>query len=91
LCLVSRQCNFKSFSEIQRIGQEYSLDSLDKNISLKATRRKIHPIIYILITNHYATLYEIKELMDIDEVLDLYEMCMCNQYNKQIVMEELKP
>lgn len=50
-------------------------------------KRKIHPIVYCLITNKYATLKEINEYYTIDEVLDMYEIFMCNNYNKKDFLE----
>ena len=39
-------------------------------------------MVYVLITNKYATLYELKYKYTIEEVIDMYEMCMCNISNK---------
>lgn len=48
---------------------------------------RVHPIIYLLVTNHYATYKEIRDDYDVWEVLDLYEMCIVNIYNKNEIMK----
>ena len=45
-------------------------------------------MIYTLITNNYATLKEIRDDYTFDEVLDLYEVCLVNIYNKNQIKEE---
>lgn len=45
-------------------------------------------MVYVLITNKYATLYELKYKYTIEEVIDMYEMCMCNISNKISSLEE---
>ena len=87
--LFLNKCSYKGFSEIQRISKEYSLSSAGE-ISYKNMTREVHPIIYVLITNKYATYTDIKYNLTIEEVLDLYEMCMCNQYNKNTVLETIR-
>lgn len=46
------------------------------------TPKRLDPIIYVLITNKYATLKEIRDEYSFEEVLDLYEACLSNMYNK---------
>ena len=53
-------------------------------------RRNIHPMIYVLITNNYATLYELSNVYDMEEALDLYEICMCSISNKNDIIEDRK-
>lgn len=48
---------------------------------------RLHPIIYMLIVNKYATLYEIRDVYSIEEVLDLYEACLVNAANRAAVMK----
>jgi len=43
----------------------------------------------VLITNNYATLKEIRDDYNIDEVLDLYEICKVNLYNKYMTYENM--
>ena len=43
-------------------------------------------IIYTLITNKYATYKEIRDDYTIEEVLALYECCLINNYNKNILI-----
>lgn len=52
------------------------------------TVERTHPIIYILITNKYATYREIRDEYTIWEVIDMYEMCMCNIANKSEILNE---
>ena len=47
-------------------------------------------MIYTLISNNYATLKEIRDDDSIEEVLDLYEICLVKLYNKNQVIEEVK-
>lgn len=47
-------------------------------------------MIYTLISNNYATLKEIRDDYSIEEVLDLYEICLVKLYNKNQVIEEVK-
>ena len=44
---------------------------------------------YTLITNKYATLKEIRDDYSIEEVIDLYEMCLVNIYNKNETHKEV--
>lgn len=48
--------------------------------------KRIHPIIYALIINKFATYYELKYKYDIYEILDLYEVCMVSLYNKNLTL-----
>ena len=45
-------------------------------------------IIYTLVSNKYATLKELRDDYTIEEVNDLYEMCMVNMHNRQMLLEE---
>lgn len=47
-------------------------------------------MIYTLISNNYATLKEIRDDYSIEEILDLYEICLVKLYNKNQVIEEVK-
>ena len=51
------------------------------------TPKRVNPIVYLLITNNLATLQELKYVYSIDEVLDLYEICLATVYNKHIALE----
>ena len=86
MCIFLGECNGKGFSEIQRISERYKTNSTGDYDTL-TIKRKVHPIVYILVTNKYATLKEIREDYTIEEVLDLYEICMCNIYNKRAIIE----
>lgn len=46
-------------------------------------------MLYVLIVNNYATLKEIRDEYSIDEVLDLYEICLVNIYNKNEIHNEV--
>lgn len=39
-------------------------------------------VIYTLITQGYATLKELRDDYDVDEMLDMYEACCISMYNK---------
>ena len=41
----------------------------------------------MLITNKFATYNELKNMLDIDDVLNLYEVAMVTLYNKQIILD----
>ena len=77
-----------SFYEIQRINDETYVESsgFDTNELVKVKRTNY--IIYTLISNKYATLKELRDDYTIEEVLDLYEICMTNMYNKQMLLDE---
>jgi len=47
-------------------------------------------MIYVLVTNRYATLKEIRDDYSIEEVLDLYEMCLTQLANQQLVAESVQ-
>lgn len=48
----------------------------------------MHSIVYALITNRFATLKEIRDDYSIEEVLDMYEACMVNLYNKAEIISQ---
>ena len=50
--------------------------------------RRTSSIIYVLVSNKYATLKELRDDYSIEEVLDLYEICMTNIHNKAALVEE---
>lgn len=50
---------------------------------------RVHPIIYTLVNNKFATLLELKQY-DIWDALDLYEICLVSNYNKSVTMEVKK-
>lgn len=56
-----------------------------ESVDLISTTR-LHPIFYTIITNKYSTLSELKQL-DIDSVLDLYEACVVNAYNRSQMLK----
>ena len=47
-------------------------------------------IIYVVITNKYATYKEIRDDYSVDEFIDLYELCLVNLHNRKLLQEELK-
>lgn len=49
--------------------------------------RLVHPIIYMLMTNGYATYRELRDELDCDDLVQLYEVAMVNLYNKNKAME----
>lgn len=44
-------------------------------------------MLYVLISNHYATLKELRDDYDLEEALDLYEACLVNTHNKAEAMK----
>lgn len=48
-----------------------------------------HYIIYSLIINKLATYKELRDDYTIEEALDLYEMLMVSNYNKQLIQDEV--
>lgn len=57
-----------------------------KHLSPKLT----HPVIATIVYEKKATLYEIENLYDIDQVLQLYELAVFSVVNKYYQVEELK-
>lgn len=51
---------------------------------------RTHEVVYVLITNKYATYKELRDDYSIEEVIDLYEICLVNLYNKQEINETVK-
>lgn len=45
---------------------------------------------YVLVSNKYATLKELRDDYDVWEALDLYEICMVNLYNKSQILQSTK-
>ena len=77
-----------SFSEIQRIEIENRVNIVGANDFNTNVTKRLHPLIYMLIVNKYATLKEIKEDYDVYDILDLYEVCAVNLYNKHEIQKE---
>lgn len=50
----------------------------------------INPLIYIVISNKYATLKELRDDYDVLEFVELYEMCMVNIHNKHTSIENAR-
>ena len=81
-------CIETNFYEIQRIETETYIQSSGFDTSQLAVILRSNYIIYTLISNKYATLKELRDNYTIEEVLDLYEICMVNMYNRQMLLEE---
>lgn len=47
----------------------------------------MHHIVYAIIINDKASYVDIRDNMDIYEVLDLYELVVVSAYNRKIAME----
>ena len=82
--------NSKNFYEIQRIERDNVILSNDDDAGLLNKTTRIHPIIYILITNKLTNYYDLKYNYTIEEMLDLYELCMVNLHNKAVSIENNK-
>lgn len=52
----------------------------------------MHPLIYTLVANKYATYKELRDDYDVEETLALYEACLVNSYNRHqaVTTKELK-
>ena len=48
----------------------------------------MNPVIYTLITQGYATLKELRDDYDVEEMLDLYEACCVSMYNKAEIIAQ---
>ena len=44
--------------------------------------KRVHSMVYVLLSNKYATLKELRDDYTIDEALDLYEICLVALHNK---------
>lgn len=51
---------------------------------------RVSYVVYILVTNKMATYKELKYDLDIDDALNLYEICMVNLYNRNVMFEDRK-
>lgn len=75
------------FYEIQRINENVGFAGRASNKSYKSCKRpNMNPVIYMLITQHYATYKELRDDYDVNEMLDMYEACCINMYNKAEAM-----
>lgn len=54
--------------------------------NLKCPRR-VHPIVYTVVSNNMATFAEVAK-MSIDELLDVYEICVVSVYNRNEVARQ---
>ena len=70
------------FSQIQRIESRTRVSNLDDSDLLDVEYS--YPLVYVLVSNKYATLKELKEY-SVEETLQLYEICMVNLYNSWMV------
>jgi len=50
----------------------------------------VHPVIYVLVTNKLATYWELAHKYTVWEVIALYDICMTNLYNKQVLLDNKK-
>lgn len=49
-----------------------------------------HHVLYVLVTNRFATYYELVHKYNIWEVIDLYDICMTSLYNRYVLLENKK-
>ena len=49
--------------------------------------KRVHPAIYLLITNKLATYAELKYNYSAEEFLDLYEICLVSLHNRLAALE----
>lgn len=50
--------------------------------------KRVHPIIYALISSNLATYKELRDDYNIEEVLALYEIHRVSSYNRNLLLEE---
>lgn len=50
---------------------------------------RLDPIIYCLVINKLATYVELKTLLDVDDMLDLYEACLVESENRRMLNDEI--
>lgn len=55
-----------------------------------STPTHMHPMIYTIVTNRYATLKELRDDYSLEETLALYEACLVNTYNKHQAISQTK-
>ena len=79
-----------NFYRIQRINDKHHIYSSGKNIEGLHYAELVSNVEYILITNKMATYKELKYDLDIDDVIKMYEICMVNLYNKNVMYENNK-
>ena len=77
------------FSRLRRINEENEIYSASNGPALH-TAKGVNPVVYVLVTNRAATLYELKHTYTIWDVLDLYEITMTNLYNRYVLLENKK-
>lgn len=65
--------------------QSLFVGSNDKGGLLSSTKR-VHESIYLLVSNNYASYYDLKYNYDIDDFINLYEICIVNLYNKTMML-----
>lgn len=89
--MVCRECAQEGFYKFRRISIENSLSSTGDELGIDLhVASSVHAVVYVLVTNKFATYYELKYKYDIWEVLDLYEMAMVHLYNRNVTVENMK-
>ena len=88
--MVPRERYCVGFSEIQRINDEHHIySSGDNKVGDFHHAKRVSYIIYILVTNRYCTYKELKDELDIEDTLSLYELCLVNLYNRYIMLDNM--
>ena len=49
--------------------------------------QRVPEIIYLLVSYNYATYYDLKYNYDIDDLINLIEICMVNLHNKNAMID----
>lgn len=88
--MVFRKYPDAGFYRFRRISVENALPSTGDLAGDTHNASCVHTIVYVLVTNQYATYYDIIHKYNIWEVLDLYEMAMVHLYNKALALESIK-
>jgi hypothetical protein len=85
--VVLRERHQKDFYEIRRITEENYVYSSGDGPNDLHDPRLVSPVVYVLVTNRYATYHELKYEYSIDDVIRLYEICMVSLYNRSDLLE----
>ena len=85
--MVHERSHRRGFYRLRGITERHAIISAGNDAPELHSASGIHPAIYVLVTNRFATYRELKSIYTIDEVLDMYEMAMTMLYNKFVLTE----
>lgn len=82
------KCHCSGFSEIQRINTDNRITNKNDSAGDLNIPKRVHPVVYVLVTSNLITYKDLKDNCTIDEMLDLYEICLTNIYNKSMAFKK---